>query len=300
VFLYFKVSLSWIELFKRTFKKAVDDNCIDLAAVLAYYFFLALFPALLFIISVLAYLPIESALGPMLNRLGQLAPPPVVNILRQQIYNLSGDSSLLTIGILGTIWSCSSAMTALIRTMNAAYGIRESRPWWETKLYAIALTLGLIVLTFIAFALILIGPQLAEWLDRPLHLGLTLVGIWQAIHWLIVFLFAILMVDLVLYFGPDADSKWVWITPGSLTGTVLFICTSLGFKAYIINFGSYNATYGAIGSVIVLLLWFYFFGMSLLIGAELDSVIDQASGGSLKPVKPGQRIKIGAARAYDD
>jgi membrane protein len=264
--------------------------------VLAFYFFLAVFPALLFIISLMAYLPLQSSLDPMLNRLGQIAPPPVVSLLRQQINTLSGNGSLMTLGILGTIWSSSSAMAAIISALNTAYGIKESRPWWRTRLYAIALTLGLVVSLFVAFTLILLGPQAAEWADKLFHLGFHLTTIWRVIHWPVAFILAVFALDLVYYFGPDAESKWVWLTPGSLIATVSFICTSLVFKVYIINFGNYNATYGAIGSVIVLLLWFYFSGLSLLLGAEMDSVIDEASGRNRKPVPPGQRKKIGAAR----
>jgi membrane protein len=299
VFLYFKFPIGWFELSRRTVQKAMNDNCFDLAAGLAYYFFLAVFPALLFVISLMAYLPLQGSLEPMLNRLGQIAPQPVVTILRQQIHDLAGNSSLLTVGILGTIWSSSSAMSAIITTLNTAYGIKETRPWWKTKLSAIALTLGLIIFLFIAFALILVGPQAAGWMDRVFHFGFNFIAVWKLLHWPVAFIFAIFAVDLVYYFGPDADSKWVWLTPGSLTATLLFICTSLFFKLYIINFENYNATYGAIGSVIILLLWFYFSGLSLLVGAELDSVIDEASGRSLKPVQLGQRKKIGAARDYE-
>jgi membrane protein len=295
VFLYFKFTIGWFELIKRTARKVISDNCMDLAAELAYYFFLALFPALIFIISLMAYLPLQSALESALARLGQIAPSPVVAIIRQQIHSLSGNRSLLTIGILGAILSSSSAMAAIISTLNSAYGIKESRPWWKIRLYAIALTLGLAVFLLIAFALIFIGPQAAEWIDRSLHLGPVLIYMWRIFHWPVSFIFAIFAVDLVYHFGPDADSKWVWITPGSLTATIFFIISSLAFRVYILNFGSYNAAYGAIGSVIVLLLWFYLFGLSLLIGAELDSVIDQSLGHNLKPVKPGQRRKIGAA-----
>jgi membrane protein len=293
LFLYFKFPITWGELFKRTGRKIIADNCVDLAAVLGFYFFLALFPALLFIVSLLAYLP-------LLDRLGEIAPPSVVTIIHQQLQSLSGNGSLLTIGILGTIWSSSSAISALIDTLNTAYDIKESRPWWKTRLIAIALTIGLVFLLFIAFSLILVGPQVVRWLDQFLNIGPALIALWKIIRWPVAFLCAIFAVDLVYYFGPDADCIWVWITPGSLTATILFIVSSYGFRAYIINFGSYNATYGAIGSVIVLLLWFYFSGLSLLIGAELDSAIDQATGGDLKIIPPGRRAIIGAARTCSD
>ena len=180
--------------------------------------------------------------------------------------------------------------------MNKVYEIKESRPWWKLRLISIIITVGLIAFFLIAALLIFAGPAVAKWIDSTLHLGTAAVTTWNISRWVAAFLLAVLAVDIVYNFGPDADTKWVWITPGSLLATCLWIASSIGFRVYISYFGNYNATYGAIGGIIVLLLWFYISGLSILIGAELDSKIDEAVVETRRiPLPSGRRRRIGAA-----
>ena len=298
MFAYFRAPLPWSELIRRTVREIFDDNCPGLAAQLAFYLFLALFPALLFLVSLLAYLPVEATLPAMLARLDAVLPEDVLAIIRGELEKLTqGDRrSLLTFAIAGAVWSSSSALTAVISTLNRAYDIEEWRPWWKTRLIAIALSIALAVFTVAAMALVVGGRELAAVVASWLGAGLLFEQIWSYVQWAIAFLLVVFAVDLVYYFAPNADTRWVWISPGSLLATALWLVASLGFKLYLQHVSNFAVVYGAIGSVIVLLLWFYLSGFAILVGAELNSEIDAAMPTrDAGPQGPARRKKIGPA-----
>ena len=296
--------MSWRELLKRTIREVNEDDCFGLAAQLSYYFFLALFPAVLFFLAVASFFPIANLNDELLRTLGPFAPPDVLRFLEEQLTRLSNADSggILTIGFLGTVWSSSAAVVAIINSFNRAYDIEEGRPWWKVRLTAIALTFALAIFMVVSFMLILAGPTLAEYLARTFGLGPVFEWGWKILQWPIAFALVSTAIGLVYYFAPDAEQEWVWITPGAIVGTSLWILVSLGFKFYVANFADYNATYGAVGGVMALLLWFYISGLAILVGAEMNSEIEHASPHGKAPGEkvPGQRKKIGlaAARAY--
>jgi len=299
----FAIPLSWTELIKRTLKETNDDDCLGLAAQLAYYFFLALFPAVLFLLALASFFPL-SDLGEGLRTMAPLVPPDVLTFLEDQLTRISNADSggILTIGILGAVWSSSAAVISIIGSLNRAYDIDEGRPWWKVRLTAIALTLSLAVLVLLAFSLILAGPTIAEYLARNVGLGPVFEWTWKILQWPLAFFLVSTAVGLVYYFAPDAKQEWVWVTPGAVLGTLLWLIVSLVFKFYVANFGNYNASYGAVGGIIVLLLWFYNSGLAILVGAELNAEIEHASPYGKAPGEkvPGQKKMIGvaAARAY--
>src|SRR5262249_11236212 len=143
----FRVPLTWMELFKRTIAEAMADNCLNLAAQLAYYFFLALFPALLVLLAIISFFPVHDLMNTIVATLGRIAPVEVLEIIRDQITKIASGNKggLLTLGVLGAIWSSSSAITAIVSALNEAYDIREGRPWWKVRLIAIALTVTLAI-----------------------------------------------------------------------------------------------------------------------------------------------------------
>ena len=297
---YFKVPLSWYQILRRTFEEAFfEDNCLGMAAQLAYYFFFALFPALLMLVAFASYFPYHELVDNMFQALGGVAPPEALSIMTDQLKKISSgkQGGLLTVGFLITIWSTSSAMTAIIDTLNAAYDIDEGRPWWKVRLTAISLTLGVAIFILISFALVLVGPTMAEKLATSLYLGPAFEWTWKILQWPIVFGLVALAMAVVYYFAPDAEQDWVWLTPGSLFATTLWLLASLGFKFYVANFSNYTETYGAIGGVMVLMLWFYISGLVILLGAEMNAEIEHASpyGKDEGEKVPGQKRKIGPA-----
>jgi membrane protein len=292
------VPLTWRELLARTVKEALDDNIFGMAAQLSYYFFFSLFPALL-LLAIASYFPVQTLVNDVLTTLGGFAPPEAISIITDQIKKIreAKPGGLVTFGVAAAIWSSSSAMSAVINTLNNAYDIEEGRPWWKVQLTAISLTLGVAVFILISFALVIAGPALAGKVALWVHLGPAFEWTWKILQWPVVFALACTGIGLIYYFAPDAEQDWVWITHGSLFATTLWLIASLGFKYYVVNISSYSATYGAIGGVMVLMLWFYISGAVILLGAEMNAEIEHASPYGKKPgdTIPGQRRVIGPA-----
>ena len=304
---HFKVPLSWGVLLKRTMKEAVADDIPNLAAQQAYYFFFALFPALLALISFASFFPIHNLVDELVGALSRVAPnKEVITLITDQLQKISGTGAggILTIAFLFTLWSTSTAVVSLVTTLNAAYDITEGRPWWKVRLLAIGLTIGLALFILVSMTLIVAGPALAQRLAEWMHLGPAFKWTWLILQWPVVFVLIATAIAMLYYFAPDAEQHWVWITPGSVLATVLWVAISLGFKFYLSRAGDTYATYGVIGSVMVLMLWFYLSGIAILLGAELNAEIEHASpyGKDVGEKVPGEKKKIGVAamRAYEE
>ncbi len=299
----FDLPISWGELLKRTWKEFNADNCLGLAAQLAYYLLLALVPAMVFLVALTSFLP-GHLIERMISTAETFAPGAITDLLSGQLTSISegGHGGLLTFGFLMALWSSSAAVVALTNALNRAYDIEEARPWWKVRLTAIGLTVGLAAFVLVAFGLVLLGPTLAEWLAARTGLGGAFEWAWKIVQWPLVVALVATALALVNYFGPDAEQDWAWISPGAILGTVLWLLASLAFKFYVTNFADYNETYGSLGGVIILMLWFYLSGLAFLAGAEMNAEIEHASPHGKNPGEkvPGQRKKLGAraARAH--
>jgi membrane protein len=275
----FTVPLGWTVILQRTCRQLYRGQCFGWAAALAFYSFLALFPALLFVVSVASFLPIQHLIDQVVDLVGRVAPGDVVAIAREQLLQITGKphGSLLALSLVGTIWSMSSGMAALIGTLNQAHHISEGRSWWQVRATAIALTVALALFMVLSFTLAMVGPTAAEHVADSLDLGAVFTIAWQIVRWPAAFAIAVTAIESVYHFAPDIKREFVWITPGSVTATALWLVISLGFKWYVFHFGNYQKTYGAIGGVMVALLWFYFSGLAILLGAQLNATIAHAS-----------------------
>jgi membrane protein len=287
VFGYFRLTTSWTEVFKRTVYEIGDDNCLGIAAQLAFYFLLALFPALLFLVALIGYLPIDDALGELLAAFGAVAPRELIALLRDQLDQIAAGNraGLLTLGIVGAIWSSSAAMVAIIDALNRAYDITEWRPWWKRRIVAILLTVALALFILLSIVFVLVGPALSTRLADWLGLAGAVAVVWRFLRWPLMIGLVVLALDLVYHFAPNRPSRWVWITPGALVATGLWILSSFAFKLYVTNFSDYTATYGAIGAVIVTMLWFYVGGIAVLVGAEINAVVEAMQAAARRPVR---------------
>jgi membrane protein len=298
-----RVPVGWGEIIRRTWSEVVADNCLGLAAQLAYYFFLALFPALLFLLAIISFVPIENLMETITTTLARVAPSDVLTLVQDQILKIAQekDGGLLTIGMLGTIWSTSSGMTAIIDTLNQAYDIHEGRPWWKVRLTAVGLTVALAIFIVGSTVLVVAGPALADKVAASFQLGSAFAWTWKVLQWPVVFALASLGIAIIYYYAPDAEQDWIWITPGSILATLLWLLISLGFRFYVTNFGSYTESYGAVGGVIVVMLWFYLSGLAVLVGAELNAEIEHASPYGKDPGEkvPNEKKKIGALAERD-
>ena len=270
--------IGWTELFKRTVKETAADNCFGMAAQLAYYFFLSLFPALLIVVALTSVFP-SNLVDNILSWLGIFTPPDVLTVVSGQLQQIrqSGHTGLFTFGLLGALWSSSSAMTAIVDTLNRAYGVKEARPWWKIQTFAIIMTVVMSGFVLISFTLVVSGPEIAETLAAHIGFGPVFAWIWKILQWPVVFLLISIGFGLVYYLAPDVEQLWPWIVPGSRFATALWLLISLAFRFYVVHFGQFNKTYGTIGAAIVVLLWFYLSALVLLVGAELNSEIEHAS-----------------------
>ena len=294
----------WWDLLTRTVKEFVADNGLGLAAQLAYYFFFSLFPAVLVGLAFASFFPLEHFVDRMVATLGGVVPGDIIRIVQDQVRKISegNNGGLLTFGVLAALWSSSAAVMGLIDALNHAYDIEEGRPWWKVRLLSLGLTLGLAAFVLIAFALVLVGPTAAEYIARATGLGPVFAWTWKILQWPVVLALVSIGAGLVYYFAPDAEQEWVWVTPGAILAAIIWLAASLGFKFYVANFATYTETYGAIGGVMVLLLWFYLSGVVFLLGAELNAEIEHAApyGKAVGEKVPGAKRAIGvlAYRRY--
>jgi membrane protein len=275
-----RIRKSWPDLLRRTVHEAFwDDNCLGMSAQLAYYFFFALFPALLVLIAIASFFPLATLVDDAIGLLGPFLPPEMLTIITDQLRELSnGDrGGLLTVGMLAALWSSSTAMTAMSDTLNHAYDVEEGRPWWKVRLTAIALTIGVAFFILVATALVLAGPYMASYLADWWYLGSVFEWTWKTLQWPLAFVLVSLAIALIYYFAPDVEQEWSRLAPGAIAATILWLVATIGFKYYVASLGSYTETYGALGAAMVLMLWFYLSGLAILLGAELNAEIEQSS-----------------------
>ena len=187
------------------------------------------------------------------------------------------NGGVLTFGVAGALWSSSAALVSIAGALNRAYDIEEGRPWWKVRLIATGLTLSVAAIVVVAFSLVLVGPAIAEKLGSTTGWGSPFEWAWLVLQWPLVFGLVVTGIGLIYYYGPDADQDWVWITPGAVAAALLWLVVSLLFKLYVANFTDYEGSYGTVGGVIVVLLWFYVSGIAILTGAELNAEIEHAS-----------------------
>ncbi|MGB7921995.1 MAG: YihY/virulence factor BrkB family protein [Pyrinomonadaceae bacterium] len=274
--------LTWKDLAKRVWHEMEEDEVFGRAAQLSYYFLLALFPLLLFLTSLLGYFAEAGTelRENLLNYLGSVMPGSAYDLVHTTVDEISKAKSggKLSFGILATLWAASNGMGAITESLNVAYNVKEQRSWWKVRLVSIGLTISLAVMIITALTLTLYGGEIGEKIAIYCGLGNAFTVAWSIIQWPIVLLFVMLSFSLIYYFAPDLrDQDWKWVTPGSLIALVLWLVVSFAFRAYLKYFDSYSATYGSLGAVIIMMLWFYLTGAAILIGGEINSEIENAA-----------------------
>jgi membrane protein len=274
--------LSWRELGKRVWLEIYEGDLLTRAAALSYYFLLALFPLLLFLTAMLGYFA-ESGTElrrNLLNYLASVAPRSAVQLVRATVEEITegANGGKLSFGLLAALWFASFGMGAIGDTLNGAYGVRDSRPWWRLRLISLGLTVTLAALIISALSLVLYGGEIGEALAGRYDLGGAFVAFWHVVQWPIVLGFVLFAFALIYYYAPDLrHQRWYWITPGSLAGVLLWLLVSFCFRLYLHYFDRYSVTYGSLGAVIILLLWFYLTGAAILVGGKVNAVIEHAA-----------------------
>jgi membrane protein len=275
----FRLRIGLKELVRRTIVETLRDDALGLSAQLSYYLVLALFPALVCLVAFASLFPLQNLTDEVTRLLGPFVPAAGISLIREQMMRIggSGDTGLLSVGLLLALWSGSSPMVAVTNVMNRAYGIDETRPWWKVRLTAIALTVGLAIFILSSLVLVLFGPQLADALTYWFGLNEIFAWTWKIAQWPLVCALVATGISFVYYFAPDVEQKWTWILPGSVLATLLWLAGSLAFRYYVVTFDSYEATYGALAGMMLLLVWFYVSGVAVVVGAELNVELEHAS-----------------------
>ena len=286
--------LTPLQLVKRVYHEIGDDEVLNRSAALAYYFVSALFPMIFFMMAVLGLFAQSHDLqSGLLNYTARFMPADAYRLVQKTLQEVTNHSSglKLAFGLALALWSGSGGVSSVMDALNRCYHVKESRPWWKQRIMSVALTVAISALTIMALTIVLYGGDIADFVGRHVGLSSFSVMVWHIVQWPIAFLFVVMAFALLYFWGPDAKQQWQWITPGSLVGVVAWIGASLLFRVYLHYFNSYSKTYGSLGAVIVLLLWLYISGLAILMGAEINSEIENAAAlrGHPQAKAPGEK-----------
>jgi len=277
---------SWKGVATRTFREFREDNLTDWAAALTYYGVLAVFPALIAIISILGLIG-PSATQPLIDNLNAVAPGPAKQIFTsaaQNIQSHQGAAGLaLIVGLALAIWSASGYVAAFMRASNAIYDIGEGRPIYKTLPVRVGTTVVLMLLLAISALAVVLTGGLASQVGKLLGIGQSAVDVWDIAKWPVLLLVVAFMFSILYWAAPNVKQPgFKWLTPGGLIAVLLWIAASLLFALYVANFSSYNKTYGALGGIVAFLVWLWISNVVLLLGAEINAEIER-----------GRRIEAG-------
>ena len=269
------------EVAKGTWDGINDDNLFGRASQLAYSFFSAIFPALIAMSSLMGLIAKSSGqlYFKLLARIGQLIPPSAFALVTDTFKQTTSASTTgkVTFGLLFAMFSASVGISAIQDTLNAVYKVKETRPFWRARLEAIGLTILVAVLVLLALLTLFAGDYVAHHLEHVFRGGYVLAVLFRITYWTFASLLMVLSFEVMYYFCPDVQNKrWRWFTPGGLIGLLGWVAGSLALRVYLHYFNSYSVTYGSLGAVIILLLWFYLTGAMILLGGEVNSEIEHA------------------------
>jgi membrane protein len=290
-------------ILKNTWNSMFDDNLLGRSAELGFYFLFALFPTLLTACAVLGLAARSAAhiYEHLLEYLSLVVPPSALGTVLEAFNQTAAAASTgkLTFGLVAALWSASVGFSAIQGTLNVVYRVKETRPYWRARLSAIGVTFLLSIVVSLMLGSLLIADFVARLAHLRIHehlLAVLTVGSVRTLGWVVATAFLSLLFALIYYFGPDVKvSRWRWLTPGAAFGMLGWLLGSLGLRVYVHYFNNYSATYGSLGTVIILLTWFYLSGLMLLLGGEINSEIEAAvqakhlaAAGTLKPEIVGQ------------
>jgi membrane protein len=256
----------------RTVEDVNRKHTLQMAAALSYYFVLALFPALVLLSAVVAYLPINNLLNQVMDLFGSFVPADSMQLVRSFVANVvvPNRATLLSFGILGTLWSASGGFASAIEALNIAYEVEEGRPFWVTRPIAVGLTFLVGILLLIAFAVMVLGPQFGQRLAEHHKLSWLFAAAWPYIHWTVSFGFTVLAVEFLYFIAPNVRQRFWSTLPGAVLSVASWVGLSYVLGIYFRSFAHLSKSYGTLGAVVALMVWLYWNGFMMLLGAELN------------------------------
>jgi len=263
----------------RTGEDVGKKHTLQMAAALSYYYVLSIFPALIFLSAVVAYLPVANVFDQAISLIGSFMPPDSMALVRKVLADVvtPNRGTFLSFGILGTLWAASGGFSAAMEALNIAYEVEEARPFWITRPLAIGLTLLIGVLMLVALGVMIVGPEFGTWLTTRIHLSWLFAWAWPYIHWTVWVLFAVLAVEFVYFLAPNVKQRFWSTLPGAIVSVGCWIGLSYLLGIYFRNFAHFNETYGTMGAAIALMVWLYWTSFAMLLGAELNCELAKES-----------------------
>jgi membrane protein len=271
--------LGLVELLKRTAKEIQEDHLAAFAGNLTYKGLFALFPFFVFLLSLLGLFGAPDLLENLVDRASGVLPQGAVNFLEDQVVGIAGEKAQgafsvgVVVSILLALWGVSGAFRSVMEAMNVMYEIEEARPFWKQALISVFLSLGVAALLLFALVLVVFGPEIGGAIANVVGLGYVFQIAWNVVQWPVLLFLVVLAFALVYYYAPDVEQQFRWISPGSIVAVVAWLLFSLAFSFYV-EFGSFDA-YGSIAGIIILMLYFYYSAFIMLIGAQLNQVIEE-------------------------
>jgi len=259
----------WLQIYENVDRK----HTWSMAAALAFYFLLSLFPALIVLSAVLAFLPGHVLFDRLVDGLILFVPPNLMRQVRHVLASVitSNRVTYFSLGFVGMIWTASSSVSVSIEALNMAYGVEEDRPFWKTRALAIALAFLIGALMLVALGVMVVGPKAGQWLAARVHLSQLFVVLWPSIHWTAAVVFTVLGIEALYLLAPSGTRKFHATLPGAALAVGCWLLFSYLLGAYFRHFGTFDRTYGALGGAVALLMWLYWTGFAILVGAELNA-----------------------------
>jgi membrane protein len=269
--------MSLRQLLTSVYREMKRDNAFDGAAVLAYYLTLAIFPAMIALLAVTPYLPIARVDQAIIDLMREALPTSAADMFAGVVQQVTSErrGGLLTLGVAAAYWSASNGMYAVMRQLNAAFNVKEARPFVRARATALLLSLLFGVLVLGGFSLIVLGGVIQAWIGDRFGFSALLLGFFVVFRWVVIVLSLMLAISLIYYLAPNRANPFRLVTAGSVTATTLLVVASYVFSLYTSHFGNYSNVYGSIGAMVLLMLWLYIAGLVILAGAEVDEVLEQ-------------------------
>ncbi|WP_339512913.1 YihY/virulence factor BrkB family protein [Pseudomonas sp. RL_15y_Pfl2_60] len=265
------------QVIKKTVIDFVDDELPTYASALAFQIFFSLFPFLLFLVAIIGVLDLQPFFDWLREQAALVMPRAAYDLVNPAIDQLQTQKAgLFSVAIVVALWTASSAVRSVMVATNRAYGVKEGRPAWKRFPLSFIYTIAIAITLLGAAGLMVLGPQAMNWLAQQFGIEQIVVTLWAILRWPIAICMLMLVVSVVYYVAPDVEQEFRFITPGSILAVIVWIAASMGFSYYAQNFADYNATYGSIGAIIILLLYLYISSAVLLFGAELNAVIEHS------------------------
>jgi membrane protein len=263
----------------HTYADVDRNHTLQMAAALAYYFVLSLFPALILLSAVVAYLPVPDLFNQSLTLMARFLPADTMGLVERVLADVisPNKATFLSLGILGTLWAASGGFAATIEALNVAYEVKDTRPFWKTRPLALGLAFITGALFLVALSVMVVGTRFGAWLAARVHLSDLFVVLWPYIHWTIAVGFAIVAIEVLYFLAPNVKQRFLATLPGGVFAVGCWIGLSYLLGTYFRHFANFNKTYGTLGAAIALMVWLYWTAFALLVGAELNAELAKIS-----------------------